>query len=166
VDLLIREAQPDDAAAVVAILNPIIDAGVYTVLDTPLPVDAEREFIVSFPKRGIFHLAEDCRNQRAVGFQTLEPFATYTQAFDHVGIIATFVDLSLRRGGVGSRLTKATLEKAEQLGYEKVFTYVRGDNQAALEFYRKLGFRTVGTAKKQAKCGGAYVDEIIIERFL
>jgi len=166
VDLLIREVQPDDAAAIVAILNPIIEAGVYTVLDTPFTADAEREFIANFPQRGVFHVAEDSRDHRAVGFQTLEPFATYTRAFDHVGVIATFVDLSLRRGGVGSRLAQATLEKAMQLRYEKLFTYVRGDNHPALDFYRKLGFRTVGTAKKQAKCGGAYVDEIIIERFL
>jgi len=166
VELLVREVRPGDAEAIVAILNPIIEAGVYTVLDRPMTADTEREFIATFPERGVFHIAEQCWDQRVVGFQTLESFATYTHAFDHVGIIATYVDLSLRRGGVGSRLAKATLEKAKRLGYEKVFTYVRADNSSALQFYQKLGFRVVGTAEKQAKCGEAYVDEVIIERFL
>jgi L-amino acid N-acyltransferase YncA len=166
VELLIREARPDDAASIVAILNPIIEAGIYSVLDTPFTVEEEREFIASFSERGVFHLAEDRLEERAVGFQTVEPFATYTHAFDHVAIIATFVELSARRNGIGSQLAEATLEKAKRMGYEKLFTYVRADNETALEFYRKLGFRVVGTAEKQANCGGAYVDEIIIERFL
>ncbi len=33
-DLLVREAQPDDAEAIVGIFNPIIEAGVYTAFDT------------------------------------------------------------------------------------------------------------------------------------
>jgi L-amino acid N-acyltransferase YncA len=39
----IRDATPADAAAIVAILNPIIAARVYTVFDTPLSVETERE---------------------------------------------------------------------------------------------------------------------------
>ena len=56
-DLLVREVQLDDAEAIVGILNPIIEAGVYTAFDTPFSVEAEREFILNFPQRGIFHVA-------------------------------------------------------------------------------------------------------------
>lgn len=165
-DLLIRELRPGDEQSVVEILNPIIEAGVYSALDTPWTVEAEREFVANFPPRGVFCVAEDCRERRVVGFQTIEPFATYTRAFDHVAVIATFVDLSLRRRGVGTHLARVTLEKARRKAYEKVFTYVRADNPAALKFYRKLEFRIVGTAEKHVKCGGSYVDEIVIEKLL
>jgi ribosomal protein S18 acetylase RimI-like enzyme len=96
----------------------------------------------------------------------MEPFAAYTHVFDHVGIIATCVDLACRRQGIGRHLFEATFAAARQKGYEKIFTYVRGDNLGALAAYVKCGFRIVGTAQKHAKCGGRYVDEIIIERFL
>jgi L-amino acid N-acyltransferase YncA len=89
-DLLIREAQPDDAEAIVAILNPIIEAGIYTAFDTPFTVEAEREYIVNFPQRGIFHVAVRPQDQKIVGFQSMEPFATYTHAFDHVGVLGTY----------------------------------------------------------------------------
>jgi len=56
-NLLIREARLDDAEAIVSILNPIIEAGVYTVLVTPLTVEYERDYIASLPQRGIFHVA-------------------------------------------------------------------------------------------------------------
>jgi L-amino acid N-acyltransferase YncA len=92
-DVPIREVRPEDAEAIVGILNPIIEAGAYRVLDAPLTVDAERRYIRAFPARGIFHVAEDRQGGNLVGFQTMEPFATYTHAFDHVGVIATFVAL-------------------------------------------------------------------------
>lgn len=163
-DLLIREVQPGDAQAVVAILNPIIEAGVYSALDTPFTVEEERDFIAEFPERGLFYVAEDRLEKEVIGFQTLEPFAPYTHAFDHVAIIATFVDLSVRRCGVGTRLAEVTLRNAKRKGYEKLFTYVRSDNQNALDYYAKLGFRVVGIAEKQAKFGEVYVDEVIVEK--
>ncbi len=165
-EVLIRDVCPDDAAAVVGILNPIIAAGRYTVLDGPLSPEAERAFIASFPPRGIFHVAESRPGRTVVGLQTMEPLAAYTHAFDHVGVIATYVDLGCRRQGVGRRLFEATVEAARQKGYEKIFTYVRGDNPAALMAYRKYGFRVIGTATRHARIGGRYIDEIMIEKFL
>jgi len=165
-EVFIRNVCPDDAEAIVGILNPIITAGGYTVLEGPLSPDAERLFILSFRPRGIFHVAQSRQSPAVVGFQTLEPFATYTHAFDHVGVIATYVDLGCRRQGIGRQLFKATFAAARQKGYEKIFTHVRSDNPAALAAYRKSGFQVVGTAVKHAKIGGCYVDEIMIERFL
>lgn len=165
-DLPVREARPDDAGDIVNILNPIIEAGLYTVLDTPFTVEAEREFIESFPARGVFHVAERLEDNRVVGFQTIEPFATYTHAFDHVALIGTFVGLAERRRGIGTRLSWATFEAAKRKGYEKIFTYVRADNEASLAFHLGLGFRVVGVAQRQARIGGKYVDEVIIEKHL
>lgn len=44
-DFLIREVRPDDAEVIANILNPIIQSGQYSALDTPFTVEAEREFI-------------------------------------------------------------------------------------------------------------------------
>jgi L-amino acid N-acyltransferase YncA len=165
-DLLIRQAQSDDAEAIVAILNPIIEAGTYTVLDTPLTAEFERQYVVGFSPRGVFHVAELRQVRRIVGLQSLEPFATYTHAFDHVAVMGTFVALSHQRQGIGTCLSEVTFEAARGAGYEKIFTYVRADNLASLAFHLKLGFRILGTAQRQARIGGGYVDEIIIEMLL
>ena len=165
-DLLIRDVRLDDAVAIADILNPIIESGAYSALDTPFTVEDEEEFIRNFPRRGAFHVAEDSHDHRAVGFQNLEPYASYTHAFDHVGVIATYVDLDCRRRGVGGRLSEVTFESARGKGYDKLFTFVRADNPAALQFYLKLGFQVVGTAQRQARIGSKYVDEIFIEKFL
>jgi L-amino acid N-acyltransferase YncA len=164
--LEIREAQPDDAEAIVGILNPIIAAGTYTVFDTPFTAAAEREYIRTFPARGVFLVAARQGDGQVVGFQSMEPFASYTHAFDHVGVLGTYVDLDLRRQGIATRLFDATFAAAVRKGYEKIFTFVRSDNPAALRTYLRHGFQTVGTAGRQARVAGRYIDEIIIERFL
>lgn len=119
--ILIREVQLSDAEAIVRILNPIIKAGKYTVLDTPFTVEDERNFIANFSKRGVFHVAERTDDRAVVGFQSMEPFGTYTHAFDHVGVMGTYVSLPLRRKGIGTRLAQSTFEVAKKKGFEKIF---------------------------------------------
>lgn len=165
-DLEIREVRPDDADAIVGILNPIIAAGVFTAFDTPFTSDAEREYIRAFPTRGVFIVAVSPTDNQVVGFQSMEPFASYTHAFDHVGVLGTYVKLTCRRQGIATQLFRATFASAVRKGYEKIFTFVRADNAAALQTYLRQGFRTVGTAQRQARVRGQYVDEIIIERLL
>ena len=160
----IRDVRIEDAEEILAILNPIIAARCYTALDTPFTVEQEREFIRTFPESGTFLAAVDTDLKRIVGFQDVSPFADFTHAFDHVGVIGTYVDLELRRRGVATQLFAATYQAARRKGYEKFFSYVRADNEAGLQTYLRQGFRIVGKAERQAKIDGKYIDEVIIER--
>jgi len=45
----IRKVTEEDASAIVALLNPIIAAGKYTVMDEELSVDDQNDFIRNFP---------------------------------------------------------------------------------------------------------------------
>jgi L-amino acid N-acyltransferase YncA len=162
----IRDVRIEDAEGIAAILNPIIMARVYTALDTPVTIEQERQFIQNFPERGIFLVAVDTAVNRIIGFQDVSPFADFTHAFDHVGVIGTYVDLELRRRSISKQLFEATFEAARQKGYEKFFTYVRADNEAGVHAYLHHGFRIVGTAERQAKIDGKYIDEVVIEKHL
>jgi L-amino acid N-acyltransferase YncA len=164
--LRVRDVEPADAEAVVAILNPIIEARVHTVLSEPFSADAERDYIVKFPSRGVWKVAVRSADGCLVGFQVLEPLGPYTKAFDHVATVGTFVDLAERRQGIATALFAATFATARPKGYEKIFTFVRSDNPAALATYRAHGFEVVGTARRQAKIDGRYIDEILIEKYL
>jgi L-amino acid N-acyltransferase YncA len=165
-NLQIRDVALPDAEAVLAILNPIIEARIYTAFDVPFTVEAERDYIARFPARGVWKVAVRQTDQLVVGFQVLEPFGPYTRAFDHVGSLGTYVDLHQRRQGIASALFAATFEAARQKNYEKIFTFVRADNPVALASYRAQGFGIIGTASRQAKIDGRYIDEILIEKAL
>jgi L-amino acid N-acyltransferase YncA len=162
----VRDATPDDADGIVAILNPIIEAGVYTVIDGPVTAAAERDFIRSCSPLGVFHVAIDAADGALVGFQIAQPIAAYTHAFDHVCDMGTYVDLSRRRQGIASALFRASFAALASKGCEKLSTYVRADNPVSLKTYEHHGFRVVGVASRHARVGGRYVDETIIEKFL
>lgn len=162
-ELVIRDATPDDSAGIVSIFNPIIEAGSYTLFDTPFTAESERSYIEGLSERDIFHVAVRASDNVVVGFQSMSPFATYTRAFDHVGVIGTYIDLGSRRQGIAKRLFQTTFEAARRKGYEKIFTYIRADNPAALATYQKQGFRIIGTAERHAKLRGRYVDVIVVE---
>lgn len=165
-DITIRPVQPDDARGIVQVLNPIIKTGLYTAFDTALSDAAERSYIQRFPDKGVFSVALSKKDERVVGFQSMEPFATFTHSFDHVAVAGTYVDLELRGRGIGTRLCEVCFLTAQAKGFEKIFSYVRADNPKSLAFYLKLGFRIVGTAQKHVKIGDRHIDEIIIEKLL
>ena len=164
--LVVRQVTFEDAQGITEVLNPIIEEGLYTILDTTFSVEEEEGFIANFPKQGVFTVAVDEEQNKVIAFQNIEPFASYTKAFDHVGIIGTFVDGESRGRGISKQLFQSTFEVAKQKGYEKLFAYVRADNERALAAYVRQGFEVVGTAKKHAKVGGIYIDEVLIEKFL
>jgi L-amino acid N-acyltransferase YncA len=158
----IRPVRIEDAEAIINVLNPLIVAGQSTALDRVFTAEQEQKFIKDFPVRGIFHVAE--QGETIVGFQNVEPFATYTDAFAHVGIIGTYVDQSGQRQGIGRLLFEATRLVAKEKGYEKIFAFVRADNVSGLAFYKRIGFDVIGVAKRHAKIKGSYIDEVMIER--
>ncbi|WP_439147736.1 GNAT family N-acetyltransferase [Vibrio sp.] len=164
--LTIRQVTVDDAQGIIGVLNPIITEARYTILDKTFTVEEEKAFIESFPDRGVFSVAVNEATGDLLGFQNVEPFASYTKAFDHVGIIGTYVDANSRGQGVAKQLFDHTFEVAKTKGYEKLFAYVLANNERALAAYLKQGFETVGIAKKHAKIGKQYFDEILIEKLL
>ena len=161
--IIVRKAEPRDSAGVCAILNPIIRAGKQTVLDMEFTIEQEENFIKNFSTQGLFLVAE--LDGKILGLQTIEQFSTYTAAFNHVGIMGTYVQNGFRRMGIGRKLFSKLCKLAPDLGYKKIFTYILADNIQSINFYSKLGFRIVGTAYKQAFIKGRYIDEVIVEYF-
>ena len=164
--ITVRRVTVEDAEQIVAILNAIIAEGLFTVFDEPISTQAEREYIAGLTDRSVFLVAEGPSGQ-VVGFQSLDAFhAPYTRAFDHVAVIGTYVAEDCRRQGVSRALFLRTFEAARRAGYQKLFSFVRSDNPIALAAYQAQGFRVIGTAERQAKLGGRYIDEVLIERSL
>ncbi len=159
--IAIRRAGPDDAPGVVEVFNGVIAERCYTAMAEPVTVATEAEYLAGLGPRGVMFVAE--AEGHIVGFQTLEPFAAFTTSMDHVGILGTQLAPEWRGRGVGLALWQASTTFAREHGYEKVLIYVRAGNAAALGFYRKLGFRDIGVARRQVCIDGVYEDEVFME---
>lgn len=162
---ILRPVREEDAASIVEVLNPIIRSGTYTVMDEIFSVADQLDFIRSFPARGIYHIAMDNENQKALGIQDVMPIPT-SEVFKHVGEISTFVALDSQKMGIGKSLSQATFQAAKEKGFLKLRASVRADNPQAVSFYQSQGFEIIGTAKKHAFLHGAYIDEVLLEKLL
>jgi L-amino acid N-acyltransferase YncA len=157
----IRRATVDDAQGVVDVINAVIEEGGLTSLYPALSPEQEAAFIGGLGPRSVMYVAtvEDV----VFGVQTIEPFAPYTRAMDHVGVLGTYVYRSFRRRGAGRRLFEATLEFARAHGYEKLIIFVRAGNAGAQAFYRRMGFVPKMVLERQVKIEGEYDDEVWME---
>jgi ribosomal protein S18 acetylase RimI-like enzyme len=159
-----RRATPNDAEALSAVWEVVCGERVYTAVSRPFTPQQERDYIVSLSDREGIFVAE--AGGQIVGFQSLDLWAEYSDAFDHVGVIGTIILPQWRRRGIGHRLAQHTFAYARAHGYEKIVIYVRAGNVRAQAFYRSLGFIRKGVLERQVKIDMQYEDEIFMELFL
>jgi len=163
-DVAIRQATVSDAQGVLDVINSIIDEGGLTSLYPALTLEQEEAFIEGLGPRSAMLLAQV--GNEILGVQTIEPFAPYTQAMDHVAIMGTWVYRNFRRQGAGSQLFAAALQFARQQGFEKIIVYVRVGNAVGQAFYRRMGFIPKMMLERQVKIEGSYDDEVWMEYFV
>jgi L-amino acid N-acyltransferase YncA len=158
----VRRDSIEDAARMADVLNNVIAAGRYTALAGYWTAEAELAFLQSFlgPRSQVF-IAEVAG--RIAGFQSIEPFVSYTATMAHVAQCGTYVHADFRRQGIGKRLAETTFDFARTHGYEKVVIYVLAGNEGGLAYYRSLGFEPLGVLKHQTKIDGVYHDEVFME---
>jgi len=157
----IRRATADDAEAISAVWEVVCAERVYTAVNRPFTPQQERDYIASLSDREGIFLAEV--DSHTVGFQSLDLWARYTDAFDHVGVMGTIILPEWRRKGIGRYLAEHMLDFARANGYEKIIIYVRAGNMGAQVFYRSLGFVPKGVLARQVKIDGQYEDEVFME---
>lgn len=69
---------------------------------------------------------------------------------------------SLRRQGIGNRLLREMLMRAQGFRAERVFLEVRPSNSPALELYFKTGFTTLGVRQRYYKAKDGNEDAVVL----
>jgi phosphinothricin acetyltransferase len=160
----IRKAIIKDANAISYIWKIICRERKYTAVNNPFTPEQMRTYIQSLSDREAIFIA--MVNDLIVGFQSLDLWAKYTDSFDHVGTIGTYVLPEWRSRGIGYKLAEYTFNIARKNKFEKLIIYIRSDNKIAQRFYKSLGFKPKGILEKQVKIDNQYEDEIFMEFFL
>ncbi len=122
----LRAAALDDAESLVALQQASPGAAVWSAADYESLLSADSSICV---------LAEDEKTDAPVGFVLAR------LAADEMEILNLAVSPAWRRRGLGRRLVAEALGRARARGAGQCWLEVRASNQAALEFYRALGFR-------------------------
>ena len=161
---VIRRAALADCDGTAAVLNSVVREGGRTITGRTFTPAQERTFFRSLSRRAFLNIV--LLGKVVVGFQSVEPYATFTHTMDHVASLGTHMLAAVRGRGLGHALSAATWAEARAAGFNKLVIAVREDNPQAQAFYTGLGFQPCGRLTRQAFVDGKFVDELLYELFL
>lgn len=162
-DVLVRQAGPDDTGAIAVIYNQGIEDRVATLETEPRSAEERQRWLAARGPRHPVLVAES--GGEVVAWASLNPFNP-RPAYDHVADFSIYIERGRRGRGVGRRLLAALVERAQALGYHKMVLAAFPFNKAGMALYERLGFTTVGVYREQGRLDGAWVDVILMERLL
>ena len=160
----VRDARPEDAAAIARIYNQGIEDRVAT-LETQLRTPEERAAWMAArgPRHPVLVAVDDAGE--VVGWGSLNQFNPRA-AYDHVADFSVYVAREHRGRGIGRLLVQALEERARAIGFHKMVLAAFPYNEAGMRLYERHGFRTVGVYHEQGMLDGKWVDVIVMEKIL
>jgi phosphinothricin acetyltransferase len=163
--LLVRDSRDDDIPAITRIYA-------YHVLHGLASFEEEAPSAEELARRRSGYLANGYpylvaeRDGRVVGYAyaaAYRPRPAYRFAVEN----SIYIDQEDRRGGIGSALLPALIERCTARGYRQMIAVI-GDsaNAASIGLHAKFGFRTVGTFRAIGWKHGRWVDSVLMQREL
>lgn len=136
---LIRPAAPEDAAAIWAILEPVIRAGETYALDRDMPRDEALAYWLGQDRASFVAEA----GGRVLGTYYLR--ANQAGGGAHVANCGYATHPEARGRGIARAMAKHSFTEARALGFRAMqFNFVVSSNAPAVRLWHALGFETVG----------------------
>jgi phosphinothricin acetyltransferase len=142
--VLIRDAQPTDLEAIVAIYNASIPGRLATADTEPVTVESRHGWFADFhpSRRPLWVLTEDSGGP-ILGWLGLRSFYG-RPAYRATVEAAVYVAPQAQRRGVAQALLDHALRACPTLGIKTVLGFVFAHNAPSLALFRKAGFQTWG----------------------
>jgi L-amino acid N-acyltransferase YncA len=156
-DLQVRSFRDDDWPAVHAIYAEGIATGNAT-FETEVP--ALERWLEAHPPAYRFVAT---RAGDVAGWVAASPVSdrcAYAGVIEH----SVYVDARMRGQGVGRRLLKALIERADGSGIWTIQSGIFPENVASVELHQRCGFRVVGTRERLGQLHGVWRDVLLMER--
>lgn len=156
----IRSARLDDASAIAAIHNPIIQDTAITFNSEVKTPDMVADAIRNCP---CYLVAEDRGN--ILGFASYVQFRQgvgYRRAMEHTIILSP----ASRGRGVGRALMHAIEERARGQDIGSLWAGVSGENPDGVRFHARLGFEEVAVLPKVGYKFGRWMDLVLMRKWL
>ncbi|HEO8419392.1 GNAT family N-acetyltransferase [Niallia sp. FSL W8-0635] len=143
---MIREMKETDLGEVLEIYN---DAILHTtaVYDYRAHSLEDRKVWFNQKTEGGYPLFVFEEDGKVLGFATYGPFRAwpaYKYSIEH----SVYVHKEARKKGIGTKLLKVLIERAEEESYATLIAGIDSTNQGSIFIHEKLGFTYSGTIKK------------------
>lgn len=167
--VLIREAQPADAAALIAYFRRIFgEPGINLITETDEfspTVDSESRYIRELARapNSLFLVAEN--DDRLIGQLTLE--GGKRRNVRHSAVLGITVAREWRGQGIGRRLIEQAIGWARQTHIiTRMELHVFARNKGAIHLYESCGFVLEGVRRQAVHRDGQYLDDLLMALLL
>ncbi|MCZ0735766.1 GNAT family N-acetyltransferase [Phreatobacter sp. AB_2022a] len=164
-DILVRDARPEDMAAVQAIYAHHVLHGLATFEETPPSVDEMLSRRSAVLAAGLPYLAAE-RGGRIVGYSYATSYRP-RPAYRHTIEDSVYVADGLGGQGIGTRLLGTLIARCETGPWRQILAVI-GDsgNSGSIALHRRLGFQPAGTLRSVGFKLGRWVDTVLMQRVL
>lgn len=162
----IREAGPEDAAAIAAIYRPYVEGSTATFEIDP-PDAAEIALRIETLKSGGFPWLVAVTGDQVSGYAYAAPFRARA-AFRTTVECSVYVSGSAQRQGIGRALLGALIEESEARGFRQMIAVI-GDSSmqsASRGLHSSLGFAEAGRLPGVGFKQGRWLDVVLMQRAL
>lgn len=160
----IRDATPNDAAAIAAIWNPVIRDTAATFNAQEKTAADIAQMITARQTDGHAFLVATL-DDRILGFATYSQFRGgigYARTMEHTIILSP----AATGQGTGRTLMRHLEQHARAAGAHSLFAGVSAENPAGLAFHSRAGFAEVARLQQVGHKFGRYMDLVLMQKFL
>ena len=158
----IREANPDDAAAIAAIYNQgIEDRGATFETQARTPADV----VAKITEQRQFPWLVAVEDGAVRGWANLSAYRT-RDCYAGIAEFSIYFDRAARGRGMGRQLLTTLIATARDRGYWKLVSRIFPFNHASRALCRSCGFREVGVYEKHGRLDGQWLDVVLVERLI
>lgn len=166
--LVIREAEPQDSAALLAFSKVMGSETDFLGTDArgwQQSVEEEAQTLAASliaPDRGLFLALID---GEIAGMFSVYPLNNKPRTKQNA-VFGIAVRKSCWHLGIGTMSMVLAIDCAREWGYHKLCLEAHADNSRALALYRRFGFAECGRRREHILVNGEYYDEILMELLL
>jgi len=163
-----REPQMNDLKSSLEMINSLVDEKAYITVQKKLKLKEERKYLKQILKEKEGGTRVDLIldiNGKVCGSARISLIDKETKG--HVGELGISLIKDVRGRGLGEKLLRKIIEKARKELKIKIITlYAYSKNKVAINLYKKVGFKKLGTIKNGINHYGKYVNNDMMVKYI
>lgn len=163
--MTLRTATPADAAAIKAIMKPVVEESTATFSSVERSVDDWAALIEARLREGrAFYVAEV--DGEVAGYATYEQFRSSNNGYRFTMEHSVYLSDAAQGRGYGRILLITIEEHAREAGHKSMIGVIDSDNAASIAFHEALGYKEVGRIPQSGYKFDRWLEALFMQKML